>query len=62
MPNYCYTCPRCGHTATINTTVAARDHQWCICGWMLARVWSAPAIHFKGSGFYVTDYKKGQPK
>ena len=28
------------------------------CGGPLRRLLSAPAVHFKGSGFYITDYAK----
>ena len=29
------------------------------CGGKLTKAFSAPAIQFKGSGFYITDYAKG---
>jgi predicted nucleic acid-binding Zn ribbon protein len=29
-----------------------------VCGGAVQRVLSAPAVHFKGSGFYTTDYGK----
>ena len=32
------------------------------CGELMRRVWSTPAISFKGSGFYVNDYRKGEGK
>ena len=30
------------------------------CGKLMWRIWSKPAISFKGSGFYVNDYKRGE--
>ena len=30
------------------------------CGEPMRRIWSKPAISFKGSGFYVNDYKRGK--
>ena len=32
------------------------------CGELMRRIWSAVGIAFKGSGFYVNDYKKGARK
>jgi predicted nucleic acid-binding Zn ribbon protein len=29
------------------------------CGGALLKVLSAPALHFRGSGFYITDYARG---
>jgi len=54
MPIYEYRCPE-GHSVERKESVA-----WAkcpTCGKRAKRVYSAPAIHFKGSGFYNTDYK-----
>jgi putative FmdB family regulatory protein len=60
MPTYEYTCRDCGHTFDIvqkmtedNLTICPR------CGGRLRKVFGAPAIAFKGSGFYATDHGKG---
>src|SRR5208282_1879288 len=34
----------------------------CKCGRIADRIYSAPAIHFKGKGFYNTDYKNKSKK
>ena len=55
MPTYEYRCTKCGATnlrsGMFKTTRCAH------CNGRAKRVYSAPAIHFKGSGFYNTDYK-----
>ena len=32
------------------------------CGGKVKKSFSAPAIQFKGSGFYITDYAKGKTR
>jgi len=32
------------------------------CGGLLKKILSAPALVFKGSGFYITDYAKKKPE
>ncbi len=62
MPTYDYVCD-CGHKETRrDVPVADRDANWCICGKRMARVWTSPAIQFKGPGFYATDYKRKDSK
>ena len=58
MPNYDYLCPDCGKQEEVNRPIDLRDaHLACqICGAQMGRVLSTPAIRFKGSGFYTTDY------
>ena len=62
MPNYDYVCTKCGTVCTRQVPIAERNGQWCSCGYMMLRQPSAPSIQFKGSGFYVTDYKRKADK
>jgi putative FmdB family regulatory protein len=56
MPLYEYKCKK-GHTFDVFQSFADDPITKCeVCGAKAERVLSAPAIHFKGSGFYNTDY------
>lgn len=61
MPIYEY---RCDNDHTFEAFQSMADHALdaCeVCGAPARRVLSAPAVHFKGSGFYTTDYaRKGK--
>ena len=61
MPIYEYRCER-GHSFDCLQHMGAEAIESCtVCGAPATRVFSAPAVHFKGSGFYTTDYgKKGR--
>ena len=57
MPLYEYKCKKCGHRFERIQTYSAEDAKECpICQGEVERLISAPAAHFKGSGFYSTDY------
>ena len=57
MPLYEYRCGKCGHTFEKIETVNASERKKCPkCGARAARMQSAAAIQFKGSGWYATDY------
>ncbi len=57
MPLYEYHCAKCGHTFEKIENVNASNRKKCPkCGARAARVQSAAAIQFKGSGWYATDY------
>ena len=57
MPLYEYKCVKCGHRFEKIESVAASETKKCPkCGARAERQASAPAIQFKGSGWYVTDY------
>jgi len=58
MPLYEYECPDCGRFEVLQKLADAplAKHD---CGKKVKKVMSAGAFAFKGSGFYVTDYKKG---
>ena len=56
MPIYEYRCKK-GHTFDIMQRFSDEALTKCeICGAPAQRVMHAPSIHFKGSGFYNTDY------
>ena len=58
MPIYEYKCDN-GHVFDVMQKMAEEALTECIeCGAPCARVLTAPAVHFKGSGFYNTDYGK----
>jgi putative FmdB family regulatory protein len=56
MPIYEYRCTK-GHTFDITQRFSDEALTECqVCGAPAQRVLHAPAVHFKGSGFYNTDY------
>ncbi len=63
MPTYEYTCRDCGHTFEIVQSMLDETLTMCPeCGGSLRKVFAAPAISFKGSGFYATDHGKKSNK
>ncbi len=66
MPLYEYVCEDCGYRFEVIQKFSDEPLKVCPkCGGHLRKVLSPPAIHFKGSGWYVTDYKNknnGTPK
>jgi putative FmdB family regulatory protein len=51
MPLYDFKCECCNEVIEIDEP----DSPPCgTCGNTMIRIWSAPAVHFKGSGFYST--------
>ena len=63
MPIYEYRCPN-GHTFEVIQSMSDDPVETCeVCGAPVERVFHPVAVHFKGSGFYTTDYaKKGAAK
>jgi putative FmdB family regulatory protein len=56
MPIYEYRCKK-GHTFDHRQSFSDDAIDTCeLCGAPASRVFRAPAVHFKGSGFYNTDY------
>ena len=56
MPLYDYRCEN-GHTFEVMQRMSEDPLTTCTeCGAPVQRVLHAPAVHFKGSGFYTTDY------
>jgi putative FmdB family regulatory protein len=57
MPLYEYRCLNCGHRFERIQSFSAEDVKECPeCKGKVERLISAPAVQFKGSGFYSTDY------
>lgn len=62
MPLYEYKCVKCGHRFEKIENVNAAEIKKCPkCGAKAERQLAAPAIQFKGSGWYVTDYAGKKP-
>ena len=56
MPTYEYRCTK-GHTFEAFQSISDDPLTKCeVCGRPVVRVLHSPAVHFKGSGFYNTDY------
>ncbi|MFN7990073.1 MAG: FmdB family zinc ribbon protein [Thermoanaerobaculia bacterium] len=57
MPLYEFRCESCGHEVEIIMAFSDPLPATCeACGGALKKLLSAPAVQFKGSGFYLTDY------
>ncbi len=62
MPIYEYRCEN-GHTFEVMQRMTDDPLTSCsTCEAPVQRVFHPVAVHFKGSGFYSTDYAKNQPK
>jgi len=60
MPIYEYMCTKCGHRFELIRRFSDPPVTKCPkCKGKLEKLISAPAIQFKGSGWYVNDYGKG---
>ena len=59
MPTYEYTCPE-GHDFELFQRMSDKPRAKCpACGKVaVRRISGGAALHFKGSGFYITDYGK----
>lgn len=64
MPIYEYECNKCGHRFEVIQKVSDAPLKKCEkCKGKAERLVSSPAIQFKGTGWYVTDYaKKSKPE
>lgn len=59
MPLYEYECKKCGHRFEKIQKFSDKMVKKCPdCGGQVEQMISAPAVQFKGSGWYVTDYAK----
>ena len=59
MPLYEYECEACGHRFEKIQKYSDPLQDTCPkCGGPVHKLMSSPAIQFKGSGFYITDYAK----
>ena len=63
MPIYEYRCPK-GHVFELFQSISEPPAEACtICGeGPVQKVLYPVAVHFKGSGFYTTDYGRGAKK
>jgi putative FmdB family regulatory protein len=59
MPLYEYQCEACGHRFEVIQKFSDPPVETCQrCGGAVKKLLSSPAIQFKGSGWYITDYAK----
>ena len=58
MPLYEYQCPKCGRFELIRKFADEPLTECPTCGSPIQKLMSAPAIQFKGTGWYITDYAK----
>lgn len=60
MPLYEYECTVCAHRFEVIQKYSDAPIDICPkCGSAVSKLFSSPAIQFKGSGFYLTDYGRG---
>jgi putative FmdB family regulatory protein len=63
VPLYEYACKKCGkHVDKIEKVDGPHLKKCPTCGGPVERMASAPAIQFKGSGWYVNDYGRSSSK
>lgn len=59
MPLYEYQCESCGRRFEVIRKYSDPPLESCpTCGGTVQKLFSSPAIQFKGTGWYVTDYAK----
>jgi putative FmdB family regulatory protein len=58
VPLYEYQCPKCGRFELIQKFSDEPLRVCPTCGREVQKLLSAPAIQFKGSGWYITDYAR----
>jgi len=67
MPTYEYVCKKCGHEFETSQSISAAPLKICPAGLCTRKKWgrgrvtrqisSGAGLLFKGSGFYITDYR-----
>ncbi|NTU51212.1 MAG: zinc ribbon domain-containing protein [Candidatus Aminicenantes bacterium] len=63
MPLYEYKCKKCRETTEVLQKAKDKPPEKCPkCGGSVAKLVSSPAIQFKGTGWYITDYAKKGPE
>jgi len=58
LPLYEYQCPKCGRFELIRKFSDETLTACPTCGSEVQKLFSAPAIQFKGTGWYITDYAR----
>jgi putative FmdB family regulatory protein len=59
MPLYEYQCEACGHRFEVIQKFSDAPLEECPrCNGVVRKLLSSPAIQFKGSGWYITDYAR----
>jgi putative FmdB family regulatory protein len=59
MPLYEYQCEACGHRFEVIQKFSDAPLEVCPrCNGVVRKLLSSPAIQFKGSGWYITDYAR----
>ena len=59
MPLYEYQCDACAHRFEVIQKYSDAPLETCEkCGGQVRKLLSSPAIQFKGSGWYITDYAR----
>ena len=62
MPAYDFKCPACSHVTEVTRPSTDDSEVACPrCGEAMRRVFTPVGVHFKGSGFHSTDYRKSAP-
>lgn len=60
MPTYEYECTKCGHVFEVRQSFSDAPVAKCeTCKGKVKKLFSPPAIIFKGKGWHCTDYKSG---
>ena len=62
LPLYEYLCPKCGRFELIRKFSDSAVTHCPTCGSEVQKLLSAPAIQFKGTGWYITDYARKDGK
>jgi putative FmdB family regulatory protein len=59
MPLYEYQCDKCAHRFEVIQKFSDAPVEVCPkCGGPVKKLFSSPAIQFKGTGWYITDYAR----
>jgi putative FmdB family regulatory protein len=63
MPAYDFRCTECAHVCEVTRPSSDDSPVPCpVCGGTTKQVFHAVGVHFKGSGFHNTDYRKKEPE
>jgi len=58
MPTYEYQCAKCGHVFEVRQSFSDTPVTKCVaCSGKVKKLFTPPAIIFKGKGWHCTDYK-----